>query len=80
MASFDALQDCKDTLEELKAVCAVSNEKHRDLFVKMADVFDQFIEKIEPNYWKASEENVVLLNKDLKALVEKVKYANKLMP
>lgn len=80
MASFDAIQNFNDTLDELRELCAISNEKHRDVFMKMANHFGNVFDKIETNHWKVSEEDVIALTEDLQQLVEKVKYANKLTP
>lgn len=81
MASIHTIQECRDTLDELKEVCSVSHEKHRDLFMQMSNSFDWIFAKIESaDYWKASQDDILALKADLQKLIEKVKYANTLMP
>lgn len=81
MASIYTIQECRDMLEELKEVCAISHEKHRDLFMQMVNSFDMIFDKIESSdYWKASQDDILALKADLQKLIEKVEYANKLMP
>lgn len=71
--TFDAIQNFNDALDELRRLCAISNEKHRAVFIKMANHFGNVFDKIETDYWKVSEEDVIALTADLQQLVEKVK-------
>ena len=73
MATYETYKQCENALNELITIC--HNSKN-NLFITAANLFQEIFENI-PNYYKANQQELITLTKELKQLKEKINVYEK---